>query len=72
MHKNTDFASSALAPVLGFAVYILLARTKNSGTLTEGIAFAALSVFELLNEPMINAIDGFEHIQTVINSFRRI
>lgn len=71
-HTRTDFASSALAPVWGFTVYILLARTKDTGTLNEGVAFAALSVFELLNEPMINAIDGFEHIQTVMNSFRRI
>lgn len=61
-----------MAPVWGFAVYILLARANNSESLTEGTAFAALSVFELLNEPMIYAIDGFEHIQTVINSFRRV
>jgi ABC-type multidrug transport system fused ATPase/permease subunit len=61
-----------LAPVWGFAVYILLAKTNNSGTLTEGVAFAALSVFELLNQPLSVVIDGFEHIQTVLNSFRRI
>ena len=67
-----DFASSALAPVWGYTVYILLARANNSGTLTEGVAFASLSLFELLNQPMTYAIDGFEHIQTVINSFRRI
>lgn len=67
-----DFASSALAPVWGYTVYILLAKANNSGTLTEGVAFASLSLFELLNQPMTYAIDGFEHIQTVINSFRRI
>ncbi|PFH57820.1 hypothetical protein XA68_14537 [Ophiocordyceps unilateralis] len=66
------FASSGLAPVWGFGVYILLARSRNSGTLTESTAFAALSAFELLNQPMMNAIDGFEHVQTVLNSFRRI
>lgn len=53
-------------------MYILLAQSRGTGTLTEGTAFAALSAFELLNQPMINAIDGFEHVQTVLNSFRRI
>ncbi|KJZ74702.1 hypothetical protein HIM_05819 [Hirsutella minnesotensis 3608] len=66
------FASSGLAPVFGFGAYILIARNNDSGTLTEGTAFAALSAFELLNQPMINAIDGYEHIQTVLNCFRRI
>ncbi|XP_044717675.1 ABC transporter domain-containing protein [Hirsutella rhossiliensis] len=66
------FASSGLAPVWGFGLFILLAQSRNTGTLTEGTAFAALSAFELLNQPLINAIDGFEHIQTVLNSFRRI
>ncbi|KAF4592615.1 ABC transporter [Ophiocordyceps camponoti-floridani] len=67
-----SFMSSGLAPVWGLGVYILLARDRGTGTLTESTAFAALSAFELLNQPMLNAIDGFEHVQTVINSFRRI
>jgi ATP-binding cassette subfamily C (CFTR/MRP) protein 1 len=58
--------------VLGFATYILLDKTNDSLGLTEGIAFAALSAFELLDGPMVVVIDGFEHIQTVINSFRRV
>ncbi|KAF5014337.1 hypothetical protein F66182_14710, partial [Fusarium sp. NRRL 66182] len=66
------FASSTFAPVWGFGVYILLARSRNTETLTEGIAFAALSLFELMNQPLIHIIDGFERIQTVANSFRRI
>lgn len=41
-------------------------------TLTDGLAFAALSIFELMNQPLIHIVDGFEHIQTVANSFRRI
>ncbi|GJN77161.1 hypothetical protein PLIIFM63780_000650 [Purpureocillium lilacinum] len=66
------FASSALAPVFGFLVYSLLARNNDNGTLTEGVAFASLSVFELLQQPMMYAIDGVEHVKTIINSFRRI
>lgn len=64
--------SSAFAPVWGYGVYILLARSRDTETLTEGIAFAALSLFELMNQPLIHIVDGFEHIQTVANSFRRI
>ncbi|KAJ6446709.1 Canalicular multispecific organic anion transporter 2 [Purpureocillium lavendulum] len=66
------FASSALAPVFGFLVYSLLAQKDGNGTLTDGVAFAALSVFELLQQPMMYAIDGVEHVKTIINSFRRI
>jgi len=58
--------------VLGFATYILLDKADESLGLTEGIAFAALSTFELLDGPMVVIIDGFEHLQTVINSFRRV
>jgi ATP-binding cassette subfamily C (CFTR/MRP) protein 1 len=67
-----DFATTSLAPVWGLAVYVLLARANNSGTLTEGVAFAALSIFELLNAPIGTLISGFEEIQTVLNSFRRV
>ncbi|KAK2865449.1 hypothetical protein FQN49_003561 [Arthroderma sp. PD_2] len=67
-----SFASSELAPVWGFAVFILLARSNNTGTLTEGVAFAALSLFELLNQPISTVIGGFEQVQTILNSFGRI
>lgn len=58
--------------MFGFATYILLDKANGSLGLTEGITFAALSAFELLDGPMVVVIDGFEHIQTVINSFRRV
>lgn len=66
------YASSALAPVWAFGVYILLARRDGTYTLSEGVAFASLSLFELLNQPLIYIVDGVEHMQTVVNSFRRI
>lgn len=68
----TDFASTALAPVWAFTAFILIAKSHGSETLTDGVAFAVLSIFELLNQPIIYIVDGVEHIQTVINSFRRI
>ncbi|KJK82405.1 Multidrug resistance-associated protein [Metarhizium anisopliae BRIP 53293] len=66
------FASTALAPVWAFTAFILIAKPRGSETLTEGVAFAVLSIFELLNQPIIYIVDGVEHIQTVVNSFRRI
>ncbi|GBF62869.1 ABC transporter [Trichophyton mentagrophytes] len=66
------FASSELAPVWGFTAFILLAKKNNTGTLTEGVAFASLSLFELLNHPMTTIINGFENLQTVLNCFGRI
>ncbi|KAF5128306.1 ABC transporter gloK [Metarhizium anisopliae] len=66
------FASTALAPVWAFTAFILIAKARGSETLTEGVAFAVLSIFELLNQPIIYIVDGVEHIQTVINSFQRI
>jgi ATP-binding cassette subfamily C (CFTR/MRP) protein 1 len=80
IHANRRFpccivyASSALAPVWGFGAYILIARSSRSGTqtLTESVAFSALSIFELLNQPLIYIVESFEHIQTIVNSFERI
>lgn len=64
--------SSAFAPVWGFGIYILVARTNNRQTLTEGVAFTALSFFELQDQPLISIMDGIEKVQTVVNSFARI
>ncbi|KAM5429329.1 hypothetical protein McanCB56680_000032 [Microsporum canis] len=66
------FISSEFAPVWGFGVFILLAKSNNTGTLTDGVAFASLSLFELLNHPVTTIINGFEDIKTVLNSFGRI
>ncbi|KAK5988781.1 ABC transporter gloK [Cladobotryum mycophilum] len=68
----TAFASSALAPVWGYGVYILLARADNTRTLTKGVAFASLSLFETLNQPLMFAINAAEDFRIVVNSFRRI
>ena len=63
----------AIAPVWGFLAYILIAQSDTpERTLTEGVAFGALSIFELLQQPVQYAVDGMEDIQTIVNSFRRI
>ncbi|UJO17086.1 ABC multidrug transporter B [Fulvia fulva] len=60
-------------PVWGFLTYILIAKTSaQERTLTEGVAFGALSLFELLQQPVQYAVNGVEDAQILINSFRRI
>jgi ABC-type multidrug transport system fused ATPase/permease subunit len=58
--------------VWAFTAFALIAKARGTEPLTDGVAFAVLSIFELLNQPIIYIVDGVEHIQTVINSFRRI
>jgi ATP-binding cassette subfamily C (CFTR/MRP) protein 1 len=67
---KSDFASSALAPVWGFGIYFLTAI--DSSSFTESFAFTALTLFRLLNQPLVHAIYGLEQIQTVLTSFSRI
>ncbi|KAJ5678957.1 P-loop containing nucleoside triphosphate hydrolase protein [Penicillium macrosclerotiorum] len=67
-----SYASSALAPVFGFGVYIILARANDSGTLTNGLAFSALTLFSLLDQPMVSFVYGSEDIMAVVNCFQRI
>ncbi|KAH0592836.1 hypothetical protein MHUMG1_09481 [Metarhizium humberi] len=68
----TSYTSDAFSSVWGFGVFILLARSNNTTTLTEGIAFSALSIFSLQVQPLTFILNGFEDIQTIINSFNRI
>ena len=64
--------SSTFAPVWGFGVYILLARSRHTETLTEQIIFPALTLYELSDQPTINIPDALEHAQTILNCFERI
>ncbi|KAK2612755.1 hypothetical protein QQS21_001206 [Conoideocrella luteorostrata] len=67
-----SYTSDVFSPVWGFGVFILLARSNNTTTLTEGVAFAALSLFSLQAQPLTFIQSGFEDIQTIVNSFNRI
>ncbi|KAJ8611715.1 hypothetical protein MRB53_037826 [Persea americana] len=67
-----SYASEALAPAFGFGTYILIAKARGTTTLTSGTAFGALTLFALLDSPMISFIDGLEELKTVVNCFRRI
>lgn len=66
------YASSGLAPVFGFGLFILLANAHGTETLTSSVAFAALTLYSLQDRPLVSLVDGFSEIQIVINSFRRI
>lgn len=60
------------APVLGLGAFTLLAKANNTGTLTEGVAFAVLSLFQLQDRPVMSLLHGFEDFQTIINAFYRV
>ncbi|OJJ69537.1 hypothetical protein ASPBRDRAFT_198193 [Aspergillus brasiliensis CBS 101740] len=67
-----SYASSALAPVFGFGVYTVLAWAQNSGALTNSMAFSALTLFYLIDHPLMSIIDGSEDLMAVVNCFQRI
>ncbi|KID73703.1 ABC transporter, partial [Metarhizium brunneum ARSEF 3297] len=60
------------APVLGLGTFTILAKVNNTETLTEGVAFAVLSLFQLQDRPVMSLLHGFEDFQTIINAFYRV
>jgi ATP-binding cassette subfamily C (CFTR/MRP) protein 1 len=58
--------------VFGFGAYILIARAQDSATLTNGLAFSALTLFSLLDQPLGAIVNGVEESMTVVNCFQRI
>ncbi|KAJ5587013.1 P-loop containing nucleoside triphosphate hydrolase protein [Penicillium hispanicum] len=72
INVTVSYVSTALAPVSGFGLYILLAQAHNTTTLTNGIAFSALTLFSLLDYPIISLADGSEDLMAIINCFQRI
>lgn len=70
--NNIGYASSSLAPVFGFGVYIILAEANDTATLTNGLAFSALTLFSLLDQPMGSIVNGSEDLMAVVNCFQRI
>ncbi|KAH0593670.1 hypothetical protein MHUMG1_08420 [Metarhizium humberi] len=60
------------APVLGLGTFTILAKINNTETLTEGVAFAVLSLFQLQDRPVMSLLHGFEDFQTISNAFYRV
>ncbi|KAK2608934.1 hypothetical protein QQS21_002510 [Conoideocrella luteorostrata] len=60
------------APVLGLGAFIILAEKNNTQTLTEGVAFAVLGLFQLQDRPVMSLLHGFEDFQTIVNAFDRV
>lgn len=66
------FLSSSLTPVFGLGAYILIVQAHNTGTLTQDVAFAALTIFDLQTQPASYLLNIVEDFQIIINCFRRI
>ncbi|KAJ5740408.1 P-loop containing nucleoside triphosphate hydrolase protein [Penicillium malachiteum] len=72
LNVTISYLSSALAPVFGFGVYILMARANDTKTLTNGIAFSALTLFMLLDVAVVSISDEAEDFMALVNCFQRI
>ncbi|KAJ5639919.1 P-loop containing nucleoside triphosphate hydrolase protein [Penicillium longicatenatum] len=72
INNTISYISDALAPVVGFGLYIILAKANGGPTLTNGTAFAALTLFSLLDAPVVSIVYGTEDLMTVVNCFQRI
>ncbi|KAJ5629255.1 P-loop containing nucleoside triphosphate hydrolase protein [Penicillium herquei] len=72
LNVTISYLSSALAPVFGFGVYILMARANDTTTLTNGIAFSALTLFMLLDVAVVSISDEAEDFMALVNCFQRI
>lgn len=66
------YISDALAPVLGFGLYTILSAANGGPPLTNGTAFAALTLFALLDNPIVSIVYGTEDLFAVVNCFQRI
>lgn len=58
--------------MLGFAIYSLLAQKDNTTALTNSVAFSALTLFSLLEKPVITLVRGGEQLIAVVKGFQRI
>ncbi|KAG6119070.1 hypothetical protein E4U13_007997 [Claviceps humidiphila] len=60
------------APVLGLGAFAILAKSNDTETLTEGVAFAVLSLFQLQDRPVMSLLHGFEDFHTISSAFYRV
>ncbi|KAJ5198318.1 Cyclic peptide transporter [Penicillium cinerascens] len=67
-----SYTSATFAPILGFAIYSLLSQKDNTTALTNSIAFSALTLFSLLETPVITLLRGGEELIAVVKGFQRI
>ncbi|KAJ5950082.1 hypothetical protein N7454_001666 [Penicillium verhagenii] len=72
INNTISYISDALAPVVSFGLYTILAKANDGPALTNGTAFAALTLFSLLDAPIVSIVYGTEDLMTVVNCFQRI
>ncbi|KAG6028095.1 hypothetical protein E4U19_001674 [Claviceps sp. Clav32 group G5] len=48
------------------------AKSNDTETLTEGVAFAVLSLFQLQDRPVMSLLHGFEDFHTIASAFHRV
>ncbi|KAL2419956.1 ABC multidrug transporter B [Exophiala dermatitidis] len=71
MAVGLSFAAPNLSPVLGFGIYIAIAK-KHGDTLLNEKAFTALSYFNLVNQPLNVIIQTLPAVIAALAAFDRI
>ncbi|CEJ81902.1 hypothetical protein VHEMI02002 [[Torrubiella] hemipterigena] len=66
------YISTNLLSVMGLGTYAILAWMHGTAPLTEGVAFSALALFQLLREPLGQLVTIFEFYETLSTSFGRL
>ncbi|KAJ5543476.1 Cyclic peptide transporter [Penicillium sp. DV-2018c] len=67
-----SYTSATFSPILGFAIYSFLSRKDDTSALTNSIAFSALTLFSLLEKPILTLVRGGEQLIAVVKGFQRI
>ncbi|GAB7354916.1 hypothetical protein MBLNU459_g5544t2 [Dothideomycetes sp. NU459] len=67
-----SYASTALSPPIAFGVFVLLARAHNTESLTTATSYAALTLFLLMDQPLITLVEGYGRFQGALIAFTRI
>ena len=61
-----------MVPMVGFGVFILIAKVTNTVTLNTAKAFTSLTIFTLLGRPMATLIDAAAGLMSAVGCFERI
>ncbi|KAH8805474.1 putative ABC multidrug transporter [Xylogone sp. PMI_703] len=69
---NLSYMSTAMTPVVGFGVFSILAKIRNTRPLDVEIVFTCLTLFELLAAPVSVLIDTLAGVMSAVGSFQRI
>jgi ATP-binding cassette, subfamily C (CFTR/MRP), member 1 len=66
------YATSIWSPIFALGMFSLLSQARNTPALDSRTAFTALTIFQLLGQPVLAFIDASLAVATAMGSFERI